>query len=222
MKLLICGYRDWAKEVIKNISLNEKITTFECLDNHEKLLEKFKNPQNFDAIIFIGWSWIIPKDITDEYLCIGIHPSDLPNFRGGSPIQNQVIRGITKSKVSLFTLASKIDSGEIWLKKNLNLEGNNMNEIFSKIIHSSTNLLNDFIDKYPNIKPHSQNLSEGSYYKRRKPEESCLKKNDLEKMSVKTIYNFIRCLTDPYPNAYFEDDKGDKVFFKDVSFIEKK
>ena len=41
-------------------------------------------------------------------------------------------------------------------------------------------------------------------------------------MSVKTIYNFIRCLTDPYPNAYFEDDKGDKVFFKDVSFIEKK
>lgn len=221
MNLLVCGYRDWAKEVIRNLSSNEKIKVFESIDDHKKLLEKFSKPQNFDVILFIGWSWIIPKNITDQYLCIGIHPSDLPDFRGGSPIQNQIINGITKSKVSLFTLASKIDSGEIWLKDDLSLQGDDMNSIFNKIIKSSTNLLNDFIERYPDIQSSTQNLTEGSYFKRRKPEQSKLTKNDLEKMSVKSLYNFIRCLTDPYPNAYFEDDKGDKVFFKEVSFIEK-
>ena len=123
--------------------------------------------------------------------------------------------------MSLFTLASKIDSGEIWLKDDLCLKGDDMNSIFDKIIKSSTSLINDFIEMYPDIQSSKQNLEEGSYFKRRKPEQSKLKKNDIEKMSVKSIYNFIRCLTDPYPNAYFEDDKGDKVLFKEVSFIEK-
>ena len=75
MKLLVCGYRDWAKKVIKNLSSNEKIKVFESIDDHKKLLKKFSEPQNFDVILFIGWSWIIPKNITEQYLCIGIKNS---------------------------------------------------------------------------------------------------------------------------------------------------
>ena len=46
---------------------------------------------------------------------------NLPKFRGGSPIQNQIIRGITKSKISAFRVNSVIDGGDICLKRHINL-----------------------------------------------------------------------------------------------------
>ena len=46
-----------------------------------------------------------------------LHPSALPKFRGGSPIQNQIIRNIKNSKVTLFKMNEKIDAGPIILSK---------------------------------------------------------------------------------------------------------
>ena len=35
------------------------------------------------------------------------------------------------------------------------------------------------------------------------------------------IYNKIRFLTQPYPNAFIEDTNGDKLFFLEVTFKKK-
>jgi len=35
-------------------------------------------------------------------------------------------------------------------------------------------------------------------------------------MNLKEIYNFIRAITDPYPNVYIEDKEGNKLFFNEV------
>ena len=40
-------------------------------------------------------------------------------------------------------------------------------------------------------------------------------------MSTIEIYNKIRCLTYPYPNAYTKDINGNKLFFKEVAFKNK-
>ena len=32
------------------------------------------------------------------------------------------------------------------------------------------------------------------------------------------LYNKIRCLTYPYPNAYLENKNGDKLYFLEVSY----
>ena len=34
-------------------------------------------------IVLLGWSWILKKEIVNDYYVIGIHPSDLPNYAGG-------------------------------------------------------------------------------------------------------------------------------------------
>ena len=67
----------------------------------------------------------------------------MPKFRGGSPIQNQIIRGITKSKISAFRVNSVIDGGDICLKRHINLTGNTKNifiQIESKIFRMIKNL----------------------------------------------------------------------------------
>lgn len=221
MKVLICAYRDWAKEISHKISNNKNIIIVGNISNQKGLVKKLKNGLDVDIILFIGWSWIISDEITNNYLCIGIHPSDLPHYRGGSPIQNQIIDGVDKSKVTLFTLSSKLDSGDIWCKEDVNLSGNNMNAIFKNIIDSSVTLLENFFKKYPNIEPITQKTGVGSYFRRRTPIQSKLVKQDLQNMNTLELYNFIRCLTTPYPNAYFEDDNGNRVFFEEVSFSKK-
>lgn len=220
INVIFCGYRDWANTIFKAVEKHKNINVKKIITTYDEYKDFELHPiTDVDLVLFIGWSWIIPDNFTNSHVCIGIHPSDLPQYRGGSPLQNQIINGISNSKVSLITLSSKLDAGEIWLKEDLSLIGDSMNEIFDNIILSSIRLLNTFFNSYPKLKPELQVLSKGSYFKRRKPEESKLNLNELNNMSLLELYNFIRCLTDPYPNAYLEDKEGNKLLFKNVTYI---
>ena len=65
------------------------------------------------------------------------------------------------------------------------------------------------------------NLTGKFWIKRRTPEESRIKIEDFKNKSLKEIYNTIRSLTDPYPNAYLEDSAGNRLYFKEVKYIPK-
>lgn len=220
INIILCGYRSWALKIMEDIIQHPKVNCISVIhsnDEYHNEVASFGN--NIDFILFLGWSWIIPPEITNKYLCLGIHPSYLPKFRGGSPLQHQIINGILDSKVTLMTLSSqKLDGGEIWIQEDLDLRGNNMEFIFDNLIKSSILLLTKFIDVYPNIKPIEQKSEKGSFFKRRKPEESKLGFEQIKKMSLEEFYNFIRALTDPYPNAYIEDNEGNKLFFSEVKY----
>ena len=58
-------------------------------------------------------------------------PSKLPLYRGGSPIQNQIIRGMNISAVTLFRMNKNIDQGNIILQK-ISLKGT-IDDIFKRI-----------------------------------------------------------------------------------------
>lgn len=224
VKTILFGYRDWAFEIFDALKLNTKIEVIEVITSQEEFNKKCDSfDRDIDFLLFIGWSWIIPPAITEKFLCLGLHPSDLPNFRGGSPIQHQIIRGIEQTKLTLMTLSStRLDAGDVWLKEDLDLNGKNITEIFSNLSISGIKLLCNFIDNFQKLKPITQVISEGSYYKRRKFAESEIKREDFSKLELKQIYNFIRCLTEPYPNAFIEDEHGNRLFFQEVKYVENK
>ena len=56
--------------------------------------------------------------------------------------------------------------------------------------------------------------------KARIPSDSKLTLEILQKKNTEELYNFIRCLEDPYPNAYLEDEVG-IISFKKVTFQKK-
>jgi len=219
INVIFCGYRTWAINIINGVKNNSKLNVISVIKSKEEYDSEIEQiGDDIDLIIFLGWSWIIPKEITNRYTCIGIHPSDLPKYRGGSPIQNQIINGVTKTKISLMTVSEKLDGGDIWLKHDLDLSGENIEIIFKEIEKSSIILFNNFFRLYPNIKPAKQDLKKGSYFKRRTPSQSKIALDDFSNKSLEEIYNTIRCLTAPYPNAYIEDNKGNKLFFKSVYY----
>ncbi len=224
MRVTFLAYREWALKAIENIRLSGIIDIIDVVRSEEEYKNiVLKYPNGYvDCIILIGWSWIIKDDVLDRFLCLGIHPSDLPNFRGGSPIQHQIIAGIEKTKISLMTIAmGGCDVGDIWLKEDWDLSGTTMKEILSALSDSTKKLLLSFFEGADELHPMKQDLTMGSFYKRRKPSESRVSWEDLSKMSLKETYNLIRALGDPYPNIYVEDDMGNRLYFKEVKYEKK-
>ena len=184
------------------------------LSSPKKLTINYLKRKKPEIIFFPDWSWIIPNEIISNYKCICFHESNLPKFRGGSPIQNQIIRGVTKTKTTAFIMNEKIDAGDIILQKNLSLEGS-IQEIFSRMYENDYSLILKIINgKYRRKKQSGKPTS----YSRRKPKDSELKSLNHSK---NYLYNFIRMLEDPYPNAFIRIGKQ-KLIFKKAIYNNKK
>ena len=169
--------------------------------------------------IFIGWSWIIDAYFVNNGNCLCIHPSDLPKYRGGSPIQNQVIDGLETSSVALFKMNDKLDAGPIFDKVQISLKGY-LKDIFSEIERASIILLQRFILnlKNDNIKFYEQDNKLSSYCTRRKPEDSIITLTELESMTAKQVFNMVRCLQDPYPSFVIKLKDNSQLTLKQVDY----
>ncbi len=195
MKYLVISKKIW------------EIHNFKKLDKRVKFKNKLKNSDLIkikpQIIFFIHWSKKIPRKIFNKYLCIQFHSSNLPYFKGGSPIQNQIIRGLSKTKISAFKIEENFDSGQICMKKTLSLKGN-ANEIFKRMEKISISMINLLINQ-KKIKFVEQK-NKGSFFLRRKENQSNLE--NIIKPNLTKIYDFIRMLDgDNYPNAYLEFKK---------------
>lgn len=212
MVYLFCAYRDWAIKLFEKLSKNQKHIVL--LKSPKKLTFNYIKKLNPELIFLPDWSWILPNEIINNYKCICFHESDLPKFRGGSPIQNQIIFGLEKTKSTAFLMTNKLDAGEILLQKNLSLKGS-IDEIFQRMIDNDYEMIVKIIQGKYRMK---KQLGTPTTFKRRKPEESELTNLNHPK---KYLYDFIRMLGDPYPNAFIKIGKR-KILFKEVSFKNKK
>lgn len=181
-ELLKERYKD--KYNINIVSVKEQLSI--------NLLNEFKP----DYIFFPHWSYIIPKEIFEKYVCIVFHMTDLPFGRGGSPLQNLIIRGIKQTKISALKVVQELDAGPIYLKNDLMLSGT-AEEIY---IRASEIIFKEMIPTIiqSNIKPVNQ-VGEVVEFKRRKVSESEITSD----MSLEKIYDHIRMLdAEGYPHSY--------------------
>jgi methionyl-tRNA formyltransferase len=212
MKKILCvGYREWALNIYNKLVQNYNdgdIFIIKSYDEYSDFLVKEYNP---DFILFYGWSWIINKEIIDNYKCIMLHPSKLPKYRGGSPIQNQIIRGESDSAVTLFLMNEKMDSGPIVFQEPMSLSGA-INDIFNRIKELGYKGTMQFLSNPTNGV--GQIEEDATYFERRTEKQSEITLEELKEQSSEYIYNKIRMLQDPYPNAYFRTYDGKRVVFK--------
>jgi len=211
-KFLFCGYRDWSMFIYDNLHVKGS-DEIKLAKNTEEMQEVLKSYEP-DYIFFIGWSSILEKNMVDKYYCICLHPSPLPLYRGGSPIQHQIIRGESESAVTLFKMDEKIDHGPILFQKKFSLNGS-LDEIFHRIsmigIEAVQNIIN-CASQGNLLQEEKQDNSKSSYYRRRKPHMSEIKISDFSNYTASQIYNKIRALQDPYPNAFIKCKDGSKLY----------
>ena len=205
MKVIGIGYRNWSINIYKRLK-NKKIDI--KIIKTKRIDLALINSLNPEYILFYGWSWKVPAKIINRYKCIMLHPSKLPNFAGGSPIQNQIIRNVKKSAVTLFRMNESIDEGNIINQSNMSLRGT-LNDIFDRIVTKGTLLTLKMFKKYNEKKNNVRKV-----YKRLNQSESEISLKELRTKSGLFLINKIRMLQDPYPNPYIRTKDNKKLIIK--------
>jgi len=212
MDIILIGYRDWA---LKAFSLIK----FRHVQIKSESEFEFFISTKFSAnmhLVFVGWSKIIPASVVSHGNCYCIHPSDLPKYRGGSPIQNQVLEGVLDTKLTLFRMNEYLDAGPVLSKTDLCLRGP-IPSIFNNMTSASVLLLEDFayrINDAVFMKGTVQDENLATILPRRKPEQSEITLDDLSRLDSNKLLNKINALGDPYPNAFIRTVDGRKLLIK--------
>jgi methionyl-tRNA formyltransferase len=192
---------------------------FYLISNKDELAVESVKKINPKYIFFPHWSWIIPEEIYLNYECIVFHMTDLPFGRGGSPLQNLIIRGIENTKISALKVQKELDSGDIYLKENLNISIGSAEEIFiqlSKTIFE--NMIPIFFNEDLIAK---KQTGEPSIFKRRQAKDSSIVGSDI--VNINELYNFIRMLDgEGYPKAFIKINNKLKIEFSEVNLKSKK
>lgn len=218
MKIGFVIYRDWALQIVENLLVILK--PIQCLIGLEVFIINTNDELNLidleevDLLFFIGWSSFVPKKIHNKLLCIGLHPSSLPKYRGGSPIQNQIIEGVLNSSLSFYIMSASVDEGNVITQVPFSLEGN-LHEIFNRIVELSPSIIFKIILEYfftGRIDAAKQDESKATYCYRRKPEMSEIKIDDFSNYTALDLHNKIRALQEPYPNAFVKCKDGTKLY----------
>jgi methionyl-tRNA formyltransferase len=206
-KYLVVGSRPWNREIYNNL-ITILPGRWHFVDQREKLAaaaHEFK-PQ---YIFFLHWSWKVPEEIVQKYECICFHMTDVPYGRGGSPLQNLILRGHRRTKLTALRMVEEFDAGPVYAKRSLSLAGS-----AEEILRRASGLAADMIEGII-VKKNKPRPQEGKVvmFKRRQPEESAIPVC----ADLMRIYDFIRMLdADGYPHAYVEHN-GFRFEFTDAT-----
>lgn len=140
---------------------------------------------------------------------IGFHTGNLPKDRGGSPIQNKIIKGEYLTNVSAIALEDNIDSGAVYTHRKVDLSEGDIEFILRKISLLISSMMIEIA--LGDLKPTPQN-EDFRINKRFTVSDSELPKH----ANITELYDRIRMVDGlDYPNAFIKQDNY-KVFFTKV------
>ncbi len=177
----------------------------------EKINKEFQNSselmQGFDFGIVASFGQIISQSVLDlaQYKFVNWHPSDLPKYRGASPMSSLLYNGENQTALSWIEMTKEMDAGDIWLKigREVNkqttftqlakemgdLGAKTWSIVIAKII---------LAEKY-NLKPIPQDHSIATFCGKQTKEDAIIKPSE---MSAKQVFNHWRAFVE-FPKTKF-------------------
>lgn len=191
--IVIASSKDWFDKV-------DKTEEFLALDifyikNKEDLTLDILEKINPEYIFFPHWNWKVPQEIFSKYECVAFHTAPLPYGRGGSPIQNLIVRGHVTAPVVALKMTDILDGGPIYGAIEISLDGS-LDSIFHRIAVAVQKLILLICNEGPT--PSEQNGIPVIF------QRLTSKDNELgSNLTISEIYDRIRMVDGlDYPRAY--------------------
>jgi methionyl-tRNA formyltransferase len=168
---------------------------------------------NPEMVVVAAFGQILPKAIIEypRWKCLNIHPSLLPKYRGAAPLNWAIIRGETKTGITIMLMDEGMDSGDILLQKEMPIATDETcGELHDRLAQEGASLLIETIDLMVAGKasPRPQDTSLVTYAPRLRKETGLIDWS----CDAYDIVNLIRGLC-PSPAAYtFLDGQMLKIF----------
>lgn len=131
---------------------NRLLNNLNYFRDPEALEEHLKQHLEIKTLIFVFWSWIVPKRVLKNYKCYGFHTGPLleGKGRGGSPIDNLQKLGVEITTLCAFEMNEKIDEGRVILAVPIWID-RTKEEVINGIAWYASSMVSYIIEKQPDI-----------------------------------------------------------------------
>jgi methionyl-tRNA formyltransferase len=160
-----------------------------------------------DVIFSVYYSQVLSAAILGlARHAINFHPSLLPKYRGTAPIVWAIVNGEKRTGVTAHEMTHPVDSGRIYSTMAFPIGPQDTGYLVYKkaartCVRVFRRVLNDLRD---NSLKGRRPAGEGSYHSSKTPRVNLLDPLTQDKLKV---YNIVRALSRPLPNAYWIDGK---------------
>lgn len=193
---VVAGSRPWNRPAFERFvaDRNGERWAFVARPDHlESTLEELR-PR---YVFFLHWSWIVPTGVTDGWECVCFHMTDVPYGRGGSPLQNLILRGHRETVLTALRMTDVVDAGPVYRKCPLSLDGT-AEAVYERATARSLELAAEIVATTPTPVPQT---GEPTVFARRTPEQSALPGS----VTLDEVADFIRMLdAEGYPRAFVQ------------------
>jgi methionyl-tRNA formyltransferase len=163
-----------------------------------------------DVVFILGYTRVLsPLFLSKNLLNLVIHESNLPNGKGFSPVQWQILEGKTRVDICLIEAVEQVDAGDIVLRDQITFDGNELyDEIRRKQAQSTVKLIVEFLTSYPEFQRQKQ-VGEEKVFPRRTSKDGEL---DPDK-TIRDQFNLLRIGNNERWPSYFTMN-GQKYILK--------
>jgi methionyl-tRNA formyltransferase len=188
--------KPWNRSLTEDLKLHSESKS-EWVHSPEELENLINASPNIRYIFFLHWNWLVPEFIWSQYECVCFHMTDVPYGRGGSPLQNLIIRGHKDTVLTALRMVDEMDAGPVYTKRPLSLDGT-AHEIYLRASKLSFEIIDWIVSSEPT--PVAQS-GQPVVFKRRNPTQSKLPIAG----SMRQVYDHVRMLDAPtYPHAFVD------------------
>lgn len=195
-RYLVAGCKSWNRRVFRERIRRLPGQWRYVGDPRELTVERIRQWRP-EKIFFLHWSWMVPAEVIDLAECVCFHMTDVPYGRGGSPLQNLIVRGHRRTRLTALRMTERFDAGPVYLKRTLSLAGS-AQEILTRASELSADMIATILRTDPT--PRAQR-GRVTLFKRRRPADSLIPPG----LTLSRLHDFIRMLdAEGYPPAFLE------------------
>ncbi|MDD2566013.1 MAG: methionyl-tRNA formyltransferase [Candidatus Gracilibacteria bacterium] len=195
---------------VKEFALSKdlKIIQPQKIRGNDEFLNEIKTYQ-VDYLVVVAYGKILPNEVLEvpKKICINVHGSILPLYRGASPIQSSLIAGDSVTGLTIMKMSEGMDEGDIIDVLSIGIDKFDTSEtLFTKFEEVSGDFLTKTLIAFDEGKKplQPQNSEDATYCKKITKEDGLL---DFTK-SAPTLFHLWKGLT-PWPGIFtsYEDKK---------------
>ena len=133
---------------------------------------------------------------------INLHGGPVPEYRGGSPLNWQLIHGRSTVTISILRVTRGIDTGNILAEESFSIGSDDtIPDLHAKANTIFPELVSVLVSQFESgsVSEREQDETKACYWHQRHDSDGVI---DWEKLAAPEVHNLVRGLTHPYPGAH--------------------
>ncbi|MDE2027413.1 MAG: methionyl-tRNA formyltransferase, partial [Candidatus Omnitrophica bacterium] len=110
---------------IKQMALDRQIPCLQPASLKDKAVTEALKAYQADIFVVVAYGYLLTQEILDipRFLCMNVHGSLLPKYRGAAPVNWAVLNGDNETGVSIQKMVLRLDAGDIIAQEKMTIGG---------------------------------------------------------------------------------------------------